>query len=241
MTLGLSPQLDAAFGRAGTAVLVTLDGAGHPIATTSRVEHDPAAGCFGLDVALGLPDPHAALVLADGGDDLVLVQGTARPAGATGVQVRPERVYRWTDGDLEAEPELYDAHLEEVRSAHNEEPEVPHEPPVPEAASWESRLDALAVLGGARGTLAVVGPDGFPFAVVLPVAVDPRPAASRWAPTRSARRSTPVRPACWCSTPSSASCSCTATCSTRTGAGCCPAPAELRRGRRAGARRARAG
>jgi hypothetical protein len=173
MTLGLSPQLDAAFGRAGTAVLVTLDGAGHPIATTSRVEHDPAAGCFGLDVALGLPDPHAALVLADGVDDLVLVQGTARPAGATGVQVRPERVYRWTDGDLEAEPELYDAHLEEVRSAHNEEPEVAHEPPVPEATSWESRLDALAVLRGARGTLAVVGPDGFPFAVVLPVAVDP--------------------------------------------------------------------
>jgi hypothetical protein len=112
MTLGLSPQLDAAFDRAGTAVLVTLDGAGHPIATTSRVEHDPAAGCFGLDVALGLPDPHAALVLADGGDDLVLVQGTARPSGAMGVQVRPERVYRWTGGDVEVEPELYDAPLD---------------------------------------------------------------------------------------------------------------------------------
>ena len=222
MTLGLSPQLDAAFGRAGTAVLVTLDGAGHPIATTSRVEHDPAGGCFGLDVALGLPDPHAALVLADGGDDLVLVQGTARPAGAMGVQVRPERVYRWTDGDLEAEPELYDAHLEEVRSAHNEEPEVPHEPPVPEATSWESRLDALAVLerrsrDARRGRARRVPLRGRAAGRRR----SRRPAASRWAPTRSARRSTRVRRACSCSTPSSASCSCTATCSTRTGAGCC--------------------
>jgi hypothetical protein len=171
MTLGLSPQLDAAFGRAGTAVLVTLDGAGHPIATTSRVEHDPAAGCFGLDVALGLPDPHAALVLADGVDDLVLVQGTARPAGATGVQVRPERVYRWTDGDLEAEPELYDAHLEEVRAAHNQEPETGHAPPEGGPPAWDPRLDELGTRY-ATAAVSFVGPDGFPFAVRVPVRAD---------------------------------------------------------------------
>ena len=38
------------------------------------------------------------------------------------IHVRPERVYVWPDGDLAAEPTLYDAHMEEVRSGHSEEP-----------------------------------------------------------------------------------------------------------------------
>jgi hypothetical protein len=90
-----------------------------------------------------------------------------------GLRVRPERVYHWPGGDLDAEPELYDAHLEEVRSSHNEEPELPHEPPSRGAgASWDERLDALAALERARGTVCWIGPDGFPFAIQAPVSVD---------------------------------------------------------------------
>src|ERR687888_1450115 len=39
------------------------------------------------------------------------------------LHVRPERVYVWPGGRLDDEPTLYDAHVEEVRSGHNEEPE----------------------------------------------------------------------------------------------------------------------
>ena len=39
------------------------------------------------------------------------------------VHVRPERVYVWPDGDATREPRLFDAHMEEVRSGHDEEPD----------------------------------------------------------------------------------------------------------------------
>ena len=45
------------------------------------------------------------------------------------VHVRPERVYVWPGGDVTREPELFDTHMEEVRSGHDEEPES--EPPRP--------------------------------------------------------------------------------------------------------------
>src|SRR5437588_34650 len=78
-----------------------------------------------------------------------------------------------TLGDLDGEPVLYDARLEEVRSHHNQEPERPHEAPAGAGRTrWDERLDALAALAGATGTLAVVAPDGFPFAVRVPVAPD---------------------------------------------------------------------
>jgi hypothetical protein len=87
------------------------------------------------------------------------------------VKVRPERVLVWPGGDPIAEPEIYDAHIEEVRSGHSEEPAAEHEPRAGGAAVWDSRMDEL----GARYRTAViswVGPDGFPLAVRLPVAVD---------------------------------------------------------------------
>jgi hypothetical protein len=87
------------------------------------------------------------------------------------VHVRPERVYIWERGDLSSEPQLFDSHMEEVRSGHDEEPES--EPPPPEGGppEWDQRLDDL----GRRHKTAVVSlvaPDGFPFAVRLPVRVD---------------------------------------------------------------------
>jgi hypothetical protein len=87
------------------------------------------------------------------------------------VYVRPERVFVWPEGDVSREPELHDSHLEEVRSGHVEEEEAG--PPEPEggALRWDERIDEL----GARypsAVLSFVSPDGFPFSVRVPIAVD---------------------------------------------------------------------
>jgi hypothetical protein len=87
------------------------------------------------------------------------------------VHVRPERVYRWPGGNLDAEPELLGAHLEEVRSGHNEEPEQPHERPGAGAGVWDERIEELGTTY-VSAALAFVGPDGFPFAVRVPVRAD---------------------------------------------------------------------
>ena len=87
------------------------------------------------------------------------------------VHVRPERVYVWPSGDAAAEPRLLDAHLEEVRSGHVEEPPAPLAPPDSGTEAWDDRIDEL----GRRYTSAVlslVAPDGFPFSVRAPVSVD---------------------------------------------------------------------
>src|SRR3954463_7982077 len=87
------------------------------------------------------------------------------------LHVRPERVYVWSRGEVEAEPALYDAHVEEVRSGHNEEPEEGHAPPEGGMDVWDPRLDRLGT-DDATAVLAFVGPDGFPFAVRVPVRAD---------------------------------------------------------------------
>jgi hypothetical protein len=88
------------------------------------------------------------------------------------LHVRPERVYVWPDGDPEGEPTLYDARVEEVRSGHNEEPEKGHAPPEGGLDVWDPRLDRLG-RDDATAVLAIVGPEGFPFAVRVPVRADP--------------------------------------------------------------------
>jgi pyridoxamine 5'-phosphate oxidase-like protein len=85
------------------------------------------------------------------------------------IHVRPERVYVWRSADTE--PELFDAHVEEVRSGHNEEPEEGHADPEGGSAAWDARMDEL----GSRydtAVLSFVCPDGFPFAVRVPVRTD---------------------------------------------------------------------
>lgn len=87
------------------------------------------------------------------------------------VHVRPERIYVWPAGDVTREPELLDAHMEEVRSGHDEEPLEGHEPAEGGAAIWDKRIDEL----GDRypnAVLSLVAPDGFPFCVRLPVSID---------------------------------------------------------------------
>ena len=102
------------------------------------------------------------------------------------VHVRPERVYVWEKGDMTSEPQLFDSHMEEVRSGHDEEPESA--PPAPEggAIRWDERIEEL----GRRHETAVVSfvaPDGFPFAVRVPVRVD-RDAGLVWIELGAARR-----------------------------------------------------
>ncbi len=87
------------------------------------------------------------------------------------VKTRPERVFVWPAGDVGSAPEVYDCHVEEVRSGHSEEALEPLEPAAGGATTWDSRIEEL----GARHETAVLGwvaPDGFPLAVRLPVSLD---------------------------------------------------------------------
>ena len=87
------------------------------------------------------------------------------------IKVRPERVFVWRDGDPQVEPEIHDAHIEEVRSGHVEEPRVAHAPASGGGVPWDSRMQEL----GSRypeAVLSWVAPDGFPLAVRLPIALD---------------------------------------------------------------------
>jgi hypothetical protein len=86
------------------------------------------------------------------------------------IHTRPERVYVWSDGDPSREPQLFDAHMEEVRSGHDEEPESP---PVTAGGpvAWDERMDELGALYP-EAVVSLVAPDGFPFSVRVPVEVD---------------------------------------------------------------------
>jgi hypothetical protein len=172
----LPEELVAVVERSATAEFVAVDAAGQPVTWPVRAGLTREQGCIDLQPAGGAAEsganPHVALLFSDPErvdlprPAMVLIQGTAR-VGDAGVRVRPERVIAWPGGDLEAEPQLFDAHLEEVRSAHNEEPETGHAPPEGGPQDWDERLDALSSC-----VLAFMGPDGFPFAVRVPVRAD---------------------------------------------------------------------
>jgi hypothetical protein len=87
------------------------------------------------------------------------------------VKVRPERVFVWPAGEVGETPEVYDAHVEEVRSGHSEEPREPLADAEGGGVAWDARIEEL----GARHRSAVIAwlaPDGFPLAARLPVTVD---------------------------------------------------------------------
>jgi hypothetical protein len=88
------------------------------------------------------------------------------------VHVRPERIYVWPEGDFSREPQLLDAHLEEVRSGHSQEPEAGPAQPEGGGAAWDERMHQL---GGQydRAVLSFVSPDGFPFSARVPVEPNP--------------------------------------------------------------------
>jgi hypothetical protein len=87
------------------------------------------------------------------------------------VHVRPERVYVWPGGDFSQEPQLFGAHVEEVRSGHSEEPEVVEPAPAGGGVAWDERMREL----GSRHSTAVisiVAPDGFPMSARVPIELD---------------------------------------------------------------------
>ncbi|MBV8997579.1 MAG: pyridoxamine 5'-phosphate oxidase family protein [Solirubrobacterales bacterium] len=82
------------------------------------------------------------------------------------IHVRPERVYIWRSPD--SEPELFDAHMEEVRSGRSEEPARFHADPEGGAVAWHPRLNELGT-AYPTAVLSIVCPDGFPFAMRVAV------------------------------------------------------------------------
>ena len=113
------------------------------------------------------------------------------------IHVRPERVYVWPGGDIGREPALYDAHMEEVRSGHSEEPDRYHAQPEGGPTAWHSRIGEL----GTRyptAVLSIVSPDGFPFSVRVPVHVDE---AARWIRIEGTPTGVPFQPGLACLTP----------------------------------------
>ena len=112
------------------------------------------------------------------------------------IHVRPERVYVWPRSDIAAEPNLYDAHMEEVRSGHSEEPARFHAAPVGGVSAWDDRLGEL---GSQYRTaaLSLVSPDGFPFTVRVPVSID---AAARWIQIEGEPEGIPFAPGLACLT-----------------------------------------
>jgi hypothetical protein len=87
------------------------------------------------------------------------------------IKVRPERVFVWPEGNLAEEPVVHDAHLEEVRSGHVEEPPKDHGAPAAGGAAWDKRMDFIE--GHETGVLSWMGPDGFPIAVRVPFSTEP--------------------------------------------------------------------
>src|SRR5919199_795782 len=163
----LPPELPQAAERYLTCELVTIDSAGRPIAWPVTPYFRADEGCIDVTTGVGYPkkaddaarNPRVAMLFFSWYYDRIYLH------------VRPERVYVWPRGELDAEPTLYDAHVEEVRSGHNEEPEEGHAPPEGGMDVWDPRLDSLGT-EDPTAVLAFVGPDGFPFAVRVPVRAD---------------------------------------------------------------------
>ena len=112
------------------------------------------------------------------------------------IHVRPERVYVWPEGDVVSEPQLFGSHMEEVRSGHSEEPEEAHEGPEGGAGAWDEWMDELGTRH-ATAVLSFVAPDGFPFAIRVPVAVD---RAARLVRIEAEPVGTPLQPGLACLT-----------------------------------------
>jgi hypothetical protein len=112
------------------------------------------------------------------------------------VHVRPERIYAWPAGDVAAEPELFGSHMEEVRSGHSEEPDRYHADPGGGPSTWHPRLSQLGSTFP-TAVLSFVSPDGFPFAVRVPVQVDE---ASRWVRIAQEPLGPPLQPGLACLT-----------------------------------------
>jgi hypothetical protein len=188
VTATLPSAVQSVFERFITSEITMVDERGQPITWPVTPRYRAGATCIDISTDRAQEasrNPQVALLFCEaagsGLDEppMVLVQGIAAPArgsDASRLHVRPERVYVWPETEPDAEPVLYDAHMEEVRSGHSEEPERYHADPQGGPSAWDNRLQGLGSLHP-TAVLSVVSPDGFPFAVRVRVALD---AAARW-------------------------------------------------------------
>jgi hypothetical protein len=109
------------------------------------------------------------------------------------IHVRPERVYVWRGAE---EPELYDAHMEEVRSGHSEEPDRFHAAPEGGVSAWHPRIRQLGA-NYRTAVLSFVSPDGFPFAMRVHVQADE---ATRCVRIQAPPEGAPLQPGLACLT-----------------------------------------
>ena len=184
MTASLPPEVQQVFDSFRTTGFTTVDAHGLPVCWPVTPHYERGSPC--IDVATGEQAHHAranpkvALLFSEAagsgmdGAPQVLVQGiadTGDDANGGRVRVRPERVYVWPGGDVTQEPQLFDAHMEEVRSGHDEEPEGPQAEPEGGSPVWDERVEEL----GRRcpeAVLSLVAPDGFPFSVRVQISAD---------------------------------------------------------------------
>jgi hypothetical protein len=175
VTASLPAEVQAVLDRFTTSELTTVDEHGQPVTWPVKPEYRPGAPCIDLRSEQVPANPLVALLFSDPAGSgltappMVLVQGSAHVDEA--LRVLPERVYVWPNGDVASEPQLYDAHMEEVRSGHSEEPDRYHADPEGGACNWDPRIGEL----GGSAVLSLISPDGFPFAVRVPL--DPDEAA----------------------------------------------------------------
>jgi len=184
VTASLPSEVQQVFDRFRTTAYTTVDRRGQPVCWPATPSYEPGDSCIDVrptpgdrdDAANARRNPKVALLFSEpagsGMEDApqVLVQGMAEVGEGEVVHVRPERVYVWPGGDATREPQLFDAHIEEVRSGHDEEPAAGHTPAEGGSPMWDERIDEL---GGAwEAVLSLVAPDGFPFSVRVPISVD---------------------------------------------------------------------
>jgi hypothetical protein len=179
MTASLPAEVQSVFERFVTTEYTMLDDNGQPITWPVRPSYTRGGPAIDVTTGDAPSNPHVAMLFSEplgSGLDappMVLVQGCAKAdADPLHVSVRPERVYVWRGGDVFAEPELFGAHMEEVRSGHSEEPEEGHAGPEGGGAVWDERIETLAA-EHETAVLSFVAPDGFPFSVRVPLRVDP--------------------------------------------------------------------
>src|SRR5215211_636171 len=184
MTASLPTEVQQVFDRFLTTAYTTLDSHGQPVCRPATPSYEPGDPCIDVRTAPGDRDdaryaranPKVALLFSEsagsGLDDApqVLIQGMADVGDADIVHVRPERVYVWPGGDATQEPQLFDAHMEEVRSGHDEEPDAAHAVAEGGSPTWDECIDELGRSFDA--VLSLVAPDGFPFSVCVPFEAD---------------------------------------------------------------------
>src|SRR5918998_4890030 len=181
MTASLPAEVQQVFADFITTEYTTVDRRGRPICWPVTPYYRPGDPCIDVTTALGYPkkaldaraNPKVALLFSDPtGCGLeapvqVLVQGIAD----VDLRVRPERVFVWPEGDATREPRLFDAHMEEVRSGHDEAPDADRAAAEGGPEVWDRRLDELGERDG-EAVLSLVAPDRLPFSVRVAIAVD---------------------------------------------------------------------